>query len=1187
MIGTEIAGRYKIEELLGAGGLGSVYRAHDQKLDRPVAIKILHDSSLNASGRERLLAEAQAAAQLNHPNIITIHDVARSGEGDFIVMEFASGGSLRDQPPGDMEGVLEAARQICAALEHAHRSGIIHRDLKPENVLISSQGDLKLSDFGLARSLGSETETRDAISGTVHYMAPEVALGEDYDGRADLYALGVMLYELVCGRLPFEGDDPLAVLSQHLHTPVVPPRARRADIPLALDQIILDLLKKSPNERLGSAAQVADRLEGIDLSASAQEAETPISLIDSIVRGRLVGRETELETLRSHWEDAMQGRGQMVLISGEPGVGKTRLAEELVAWARLNRAEVLRGGCYEYEATIPYLPLTEALREWVSDQPGDELQKLHGGIAAELSKLAPEITDRLGAVKPNPPLAPDQERLRLFDNLSRFMGGLAARSGLLLYVDDLHWADQGTLSFLYFLLRRSKDERILFLGAYREVELDRAHPLSAALVDWNRERLLTRVQLGRLTFEDCKALLASMFEQESVSEEFARAIFRETEGNPFFIEEVVKSLIESGGIYRENGRWQREEIENLAIPQSVKEAIGRRLDRISQESIHTLRTAAGLGKTFDFSELAAGISSAGLDLREEGELLDTLEEAVSAHLVRVAEGESFAFTHDKIREVLYEELNPIRRRRLHQRLGSGMERLYGSGEIEAHIEDLAYHFLQSGDLEKGLDYALQAASKSTRLYAFEEALGYYECAADSAESLNRPDQLYEIYLARGDIKFLEGLLIPSVDDYLKALELAPSEADSALVKGKIGAAYGQVSDERGLNYLEDALNELDPETQTNELAFALAILGRYNHYRGQHKQAVEYLERARDLAEPLDEPLTLSFIYTYLAGAYQHQLQFERSNYWAEQSIELGQRKDSPLAVAAGYEFLAENSVVMGRWEKAEEFALEDKKIGEQTGALDRIVWAEFSLGNALYGLGKLAEAKEITRMSMSMAEQIGEGRLLGFLTSLLSLITADQGEIEQARELAERGLSINQELGQVIMESWSVNALGNLAGSEAEQTRVLGLCQSLAERIASTDNQTSKIYLCPVQIGMLLGLGRLAEAQVKIEDFLQVLESTGVENYAGIAARLKGEVFHQLGDLESGERFYLDAAARFETLGSRVDLARTLLLLGRLYIDKGEIERARNELEKVDWIVKECGAQRYTEEIEILLGRV
>ena len=252
-----------------------------------------------------------------------------------------------------------------------------------------------------------------------------------------------------------------------------------------------------------------------------------------------------------------------------------------------------------------------------------------GTTAPEIAKFAPEIEAKLGALIANAPLSPAEERMRLFDNTARFLQSLAAERGLLVFIDDVHWVDQGTLSLLQYLLRHLRAHRVLVLAAYREIELDRAHPLASALVDWNRERLATRIALGRLSRADTGKLLATLFHQEMVSEEFTTALFRETEGNPFFIEEVVKSLIEQGEIYREEGRWERKETHELAIPQSVKEAIGRRLDRMSEGAVDTLRTAAALGKIFLFRELAA-VSATGEDA-----LLDALDEASNAQLIRV------------------------------------------------------------------------------------------------------------------------------------------------------------------------------------------------------------------------------------------------------------------------------------------------------------------------------------------------------------------------------------------------------------------------------------------------------------------------------------------------------------------------------------------------------------------------
>ena len=260
----------------------------------------------------------------------------------------------------------------------------------------------------------------------------------------------------------------------------------------------------------------------------------------------------KLQQLQQHWDNAQQARGQLVLLSGEPGVGKTRLAQDLIAHAQKSGATMLRGGCYEYEATTPYLPFVEAFREWTRRQSPEQLRTALGATAPEIAKFAPEIEAKLGALTPNAPLSPSEERLRLFDNAARFLQSLAAERGLLVFIDDVHWADQGTLSLLHYLLRHLRNDRVLFLVAYREIELDRAHPLASALVEWNRERLgNARGARPPDARRHRHAAGDAVRRGKACPTSSSSALYRETEGNPFFIEEVIKSLIEQGQIYRD------------------------------------------------------------------------------------------------------------------------------------------------------------------------------------------------------------------------------------------------------------------------------------------------------------------------------------------------------------------------------------------------------------------------------------------------------------------------------------------------------------------------------------------------------------------------------------------------------------------------------------------------------------
>ena len=356
MIGTTLQNRYRLDAELGRCGMGVVYRAHDTLLDRTVAVKVLSDAKLGSEGRARLLNEARAAARLNHPNIVAIHDAGEVDGIPFIVMELIEGETLDGRRLQGIDDIVEIARQLCAALDHAHLHGIVHRDLKPENVLVlrsPTRGEaaedarvkVKLMDFGLARSLTSRLTAEGAIVGTVFYLAPEQVRGGPIDGRADLYALGVMLYELATGRLPFIGDDPIAVISQHLHAPVVPPSTFNSDIPPALDALIIRLLSKLPDDRPASAADARQALELLSRQP-ADSPITPLSRIDRIVRGRLVARESELARANAVWHKAVGGESGVLLISGEPGIGKTRLVRELITQVEIARANAPMGECY-------------------------------------------------------------------------------------------------------------------------------------------------------------------------------------------------------------------------------------------------------------------------------------------------------------------------------------------------------------------------------------------------------------------------------------------------------------------------------------------------------------------------------------------------------------------------------------------------------------------------------------------------------------------------------------------------------------------------------------------------------------------------------------------------------------------------------------------------------------------------
>ncbi|MFM8323119.1 MAG: ABC transporter substrate-binding protein, partial [Chloroflexota bacterium] len=710
------------------GGMGVVYRAHDLLLDRDVAIKLLRKAGLGTEGKARLEREARAAAQLNHPNIVSIYDAGESDEQPFIIMELVEGQALNERPPENLAQALQIAAQVCAALEHAHQRGVVHRDLKPENVLVSPHGQVKLMDFGMARSMTSRLTVEGSIEGTVLYLAPEQALGQAVDRRADLYSLGVMLYELVVGELPYTSDHPLAVISQHLYAPIPSPRARREQLPPALDALIVRLMSKQPGQRPASAGEVELLLQGLLAGEGGGEQAAAESPLDRVVRGRLVGRQRELGQAIEAWNAAAApaaggSPAPVLLLSGDPGIGKTRLATELIAHAQVHGARVLKGDCYADDGS-PYAPLHAILEA----AAGSGVLERLGGLP-DLLALAPQLRARFSGVQPNALLDVQAEQQRLYESFVELAAALSAQAPLLLVLEDAHWADSGTLALLRHLARRAAALRLrlLALVTYREVELDEARGLNQVLYDLGREQLALRIKLGRLDRAGTAALLQTLLAAD-IPDAFVESIYRETEGNPFFTEELCKALIESGRLARTGAGWQWPVVEQMEAPQSIRVAIQARVGKLPAQAQEALRTASIFGREFTF-ELLQAVSE-----MDEDDLLQALEAAQRAQLIgelqpggRKRGGVRYAFAHALIASTLRESMSGVRRKRLHRRAGQSIERLYPE-----HLDELApylgRHFAEAGEWDQACRYLLIAGDHAQRVYAYPEAIEYYQHA---------------------------------------------------------------------------------------------------------------------------------------------------------------------------------------------------------------------------------------------------------------------------------------------------------------------------------------------------------------------------------------------------------------------------------------------------------------------------
>jgi predicted ATPase len=455
-------------------------------------------------------------------------------------------------------------------------------------------------------------------------------------------------------------------------------------------------------------------------------------------RPSFVGREAELGQVQTAFEAAAAGQGSLVAVLGEPGIGKTSLCDQLAGYAASQGGRVLVGHCYE-AAARPYLPFVEALRSYVLEREADALRHELGAGARDVARLLAEVCDRLGIDPSVSTSDGEDDRCRLLEAITEFLRVAAQNQPIVLVLEDLHDADHGTLDLLVHLARRLEGARLLVVGTYRDVEVERAHPLSAALAELRRSRSFVRVHLRGLSLDDVQRLLAST-SQQAIPRPFAELVHRRADGNPLFAHELLRFVVEEGLVERRAGTLRRVGEGSIAprIPEGLRDVVGKRLSRLSASTNQVLHVAAVIGREFPLEVLRR------VHARAEEELEEALEEGLAAAIVEersvAGAAVTYRFGHAFFRQTLYDEMIAPRRIRLHQQIARVLEELYAR-RLDEHAAELAEHYAfssETADLVKAVHYGQLAARRATDVCAYSEA-AYQLDRALQVQDLADPD----------------------------------------------------------------------------------------------------------------------------------------------------------------------------------------------------------------------------------------------------------------------------------------------------------------------------------------------------------------------------------------------------------------------------------------------------------------
>lgn len=895
--GQTLKERYQIESKIGDGQLGTIFKASDTQLNRPVAVKIL-SASFSDGAIERFLQQAREIIDLIHPNIVNIYDCDQDRGLSYMAVEFIDGNTLQNllmEQSGQLlplDMVLHIGISIARALDYAHAHGVIHGDLKPQNVLISTTHEVKISDFGLGRlETGKSLLNIDLPLAlvTAQYLAPEQIMGHPIDPRTDLYALGVVLYELVTGQPPFTGADQ-EVLEHHRSTLPRPPRELNPDLSQSLEYLILKLLQKDPNKRYESAQQVRRVLLGMATTASRSRSG------QHMIRQRwpaLAGRSEELQQLLNLWVETQQGRGQLVFIQGEVGAGKTRLVQELAD--HLGEATILLGHCQQAEVSVAYQPFIDALKLYFATTPEATADEQAGRVLREAAWYVPELHHLLSNIMTHP-LTPDTPSANGAGDpailphpfsLVQTLKPVTAKQPWLLVLDDIDWADYSSLQ-LFDYLGRHCGEMALMIVATLGQEVSDNKPLSEVLAHLKRHTASTSITLDSLAPAEVQTLLESIWTQPA-PDELVEMIHRRTQGNPLFVEELAKTLVDEGTITQEKGIWNFNRVIESNLPQRIREAISRRVRRLNKETQTLLQQAAVMGFTFNFDDLRE-IS----DL-SESDALENLDAVLERHLLKDLPNEgSFCFNHPRTQQVLYANLSVLKQRLIHREVGEALEQRHHV-DTDRLATLLAYHYFQARELEKGLPYSIQAAAQAQSLYASHQALIWYTQVLDALDQLEEHEstrsQRYELLLAREHIYDNLGERPAQAAD-LAALQRVAQALDDPAKQAVVHNRQARY--DRAVNLLPQAMTEaqvaLIAARQAKNLALqgeSLLHLAHISASQGQLEMARAHMHDAQEILNQGGNPLAKAKTLNGLGDTYKLLHDYPEAENYYQQSLSL------------------------------------------------------------------------------------------------------------------------------------------------------------------------------------------------------------------------------------------------------------------------------------------------------------
>lgn len=1215
-----IGNRYSIIEELGRGSVSTVYRALDTKENQAIALKILTKQRRDEESILRFKKEVEKMSRIDHPRIVKQLDCGDYDGRSFLAMELFEGKSLHERLKArklSLDASVEMVRQVAEGLEYVHNRGILHRDLKPKNILIKGD-EAKITDFCMARIVNLvEMQDRNAVQGTFPYISLEQAglMPVAPDERSDLYSLGVIFYELVTGELPFKGEDIGSFLHQHIVQIPKNPRELNPEIPPVLEKVILKLLKKGPEERYQSAKGFLadlDRIIQLRVKKKIHEA-FDLGLEDrksklSFHTG-FIGRGQELSVLKEELRLAAGGKGRLCLISGTAGVGKTRLINELRPYAEENGMLFVSGKCNKYGASLPYSPFAEAVAEYVDlmkRKPPQEMEiqvrnirRVLGELGGAITKIAPALETFIGKMPELVELEPERERMRFFNVAYSFFSSISTPNNpVIIFLDDLQWSDLGTTKLLHFIAPKLSGTHLLILGSYREEEIPKEHPLAILLKNCRESGMVYReINLRPLQPKEMGLLIKDTFGyKEEVPGQLLMTVQERTKGNPFYSLQMLRSLVDEKVLYLEESQWKfdEEKIRRVDLPSSLIELLLGRLDQLKPEIKRILTYASVIGREFSYKLLK------GITKKPAEEILGVLDEALIHVFIWEKPGlikGAYTFSHDKIREALYEKLGPEERRGLHEEIAGYLEEEH-KDDIEQVIYDLAYHYPKGLNKDKALHYSIAAGDRAKSIYANEEVLRFYEVALALLEEkgIRAGDRLWlRLREGMGDAYCLLGEYDRSISCYKDVSHYTKTGLEKARLLEKQGYAIFEKGDlQRAVEYYEAGLKILNIRIRKSFAGTGVQLLAQiwiqmrltlFPFEIAQHKLRTSRVALLRvkillrlsyvywffntikclavhlfgiNIAEHIGPTKELGQTYSGHGIAMSAIPFFKRGLKYQFRALEMAEKLNDPWSVAQSQSFLGIVHYYIQEWDNSISW------LTKATAGLQRLgdpwenILAYIHLGYNYRNKSDFEEAQKYLQIAYDSACRVKDLRSMGQSLSGLCEVYAFKGEIGKAEELIPKAVEYCEKASDILVLAMALRDYAQILLRKGEHEKSIiqaRRSKRLIEKYFFRSDYVVPTYLVLAEASLKRteqgNLSRsekrksLKEAHRAVRWGLLLARS--FKNYLGYAFRVKGTYACACGNTKNGQVYFEKSIQILRRQKNKYELERTLAEKKRL----------------------------------------